>query len=132
MYWPSTTFSAHPWVREGGDASEIPLDILVLSNMRQFVKYSRLKQFALRVIFFYLSISWFFLRKKRKERSFVNFKFGQTIPLQALASTLDEEELSDLKDQFDAIDVDKNGAISLEEMRQVYIFLHILVVEDQS
>lgn len=39
--------------------------------------------------------------------------------LQALASTLDEEELADLKDQFDAIDVDKNGSISLEEMRQV-------------
>ncbi|GER54484.1 calcium-dependent protein kinase [Striga asiatica] len=75
---------SHPWVREGGDASEIPLDISVLSNMRQFVKYSRFKQFALR----------------------------------ALASTLDEEELSNLRDQFDAIDVDKNGAISLEEMRQ--------------
>ncbi|XP_044470059.1 calcium-dependent protein kinase 28-like isoform X2 [Mangifera indica] len=76
---------SHPWVREGGDASEIPIDISVLNNMRQFVKYSRLKQFALR----------------------------------ALASTLDEEELSDLKDQFDAIDVDKNGSISLEEMRQI-------------
>ncbi|XP_062102571.1 calcium-dependent protein kinase 28-like [Humulus lupulus] len=76
---------SHPWVREGGTASsDIPIDISVLNNMRQFVKYSRLKQFALR----------------------------------ALASTLDEEELSDLKDQFDAIDVDKNGAISLEEMRQ--------------
>lgn len=75
---------SHPWVREGGSASEIPIDISVLNNMRQFVKYSRLKQFALR----------------------------------ALASTLDEEELSDLRDQFDAIDVDKNGSISLEEMRQ--------------
>ena len=40
---------AHPWVREGGDASEIPLDISVLHNMRQFVTYSRMKQFALRV-----------------------------------------------------------------------------------
>ncbi|GMI94032.1 calcium-dependent protein kinase 16 [Hibiscus trionum] len=75
---------SHPWVREGGDASEIPVDISVLSNMREFVKYSRLKQFALR----------------------------------ALASTLNEEEIADLRDQFDAIDVDKNGAISLEEMRQ--------------
>ncbi|KAJ0457208.1 putative protein kinase CAMK-CDPK family [Helianthus annuus] len=75
---------SHPWVREGGSASEIPLDISVLSNMRQFVKYGRLKQFALR----------------------------------ALASTLDEEELADLKDQFHAIDIDKSGAISLEEMRQ--------------
>lgn len=43
--------------------------------------------------------------------------------LQALASTLNKEELADLKDQFDAIDVDKNGSISLEEMRQVYNFL---------
>ncbi|XP_076928991.1 calcium-dependent protein kinase 28-like [Bidens hawaiensis] len=75
---------SHPWVREGGNASEIPLDISVLSNMRQFVKYGRLKQFALR----------------------------------ALASTLDEEELADLRDQFHAIDVDKSGAISLEEMRK--------------
>lgn len=42
-------FPAHEWVREGGEASEIPLDISVLHNMRQFVKYSRFKQFALRV-----------------------------------------------------------------------------------
>ncbi|KAF8012621.1 hypothetical protein BT93_I0705 [Corymbia citriodora subsp. variegata] len=75
---------SHPWVREGGNASDIPIDISVLNNMRQFVKYGRLKQFALR----------------------------------ALASTLDEEELADLKDQFAAIDVDKNGSISLEEMRE--------------
>ncbi|WOL05199.1 calcium-dependent protein kinase 4 [Canna indica] len=75
---------SHPWVREGGSASEIPLDISVLSNMRQFVKYSRLKQFALR----------------------------------ALASTLNEDELADLRDQFQAIDVDRSGSISLEEMKQ--------------
>ncbi|KAK9164460.1 hypothetical protein Syun_005362 [Stephania yunnanensis] len=75
---------SHPWVREGGDASDIPVDISVLSNMRQFVKYSRLKQFALR----------------------------------ALASTLNEEELAVLRDQFAAIDVDKSGSISLEEMKQ--------------
>lgn len=41
--------AAHPWAKEGGDASDIPLDISVLSNMREFVKYSRLKQLALRV-----------------------------------------------------------------------------------
>ncbi|KAL4569033.1 hypothetical protein LXL04_024660 [Taraxacum kok-saghyz] len=75
---------SHPWVRKDGNASVIPLDISVLNNMRQFVKYSRLKQFALR----------------------------------ALASMLDDEEISFLKDQFHAIDVDKNGTISLEEMRQ--------------
>ncbi|XP_078448303.1 calcium-dependent protein kinase 18-like [Wolffia australiana] len=75
---------SHPWVREGGDALDIPLDISVLKGMRQFVKYSRFKQFALR----------------------------------ALASTINQDELADLHDQFDAIDVDKNGSISLEEMRR--------------
>ena len=38
---------------------------------------------------------------------------------QALASTLDEEELAVLRDQFDAIDADKNGLISLDEMKHV-------------
>ena len=39
--------------------------------------------------------------------------------MKALASTLDDEELANLRDQFNAIDVDKNGSISLEEMKQV-------------
>lgn len=47
---------AHPWVREGGDASEIPLDISVLNNMRRFVKYSCFKQFALRVYISFFSL----------------------------------------------------------------------------
>jgi hypothetical protein len=47
--------AAHPWVKEGGDASDMPLDISVLSNMREFVKYSRLKQLALRVRYSFLS-----------------------------------------------------------------------------
>ncbi|ONM20506.1 Calcium-dependent protein kinase 28 [Zea mays] len=89
--------SAHDWVREGGKASEIPLDISVLHNMRQFVKYSRFKQFALR----------------------------------ALASTLNSEEMSDLRDQFNAIDVDKNGTISLEELKQVnYGWISLALAKD--
>lgn len=74
---------SHPWVREGGDASDIPLDISVLSNMREFIKYSRLKQLALK----------------------------------ALARTLDESELADLRDQFNAIDLNHDGTITLDEIR---------------
>jgi calcium-dependent protein kinase len=59
--------------------------------MREFVKYSRLKQIALR----------------------------------ALASTLDADEISDLRDQFDAMDMDRNGTITLDEMRIVSSF-HLL------
>lgn len=43
--------------------------------------------------------------------------------MQALATTLDEGELANLRDQFNAIDVDGNGSISLEEMRQVSAFV---------
>lgn len=75
---------SHPWVRVGGNASDFPLDISVLSNMREFVKYSRLKQLALK----------------------------------ALASTLDSTEIADLRDQFDAIDMDQNGTITLDEIKQ--------------
>lgn len=41
------------------------------------------------------------------------------IIMQALASTLNTDEIADLRDQFNAIDIDKNGTITLEEMRQV-------------
>jgi hypothetical protein len=39
--------------------------------------------------------------------------------LQALATTLEEEELVDLKDQFEAIDVEHRGTITLEELKKV-------------
>lgn len=109
--WIFFSFSAHPWVREGGLASEIPLDISVLSNMRQFVKFGRFKQFALRVNKLFI-VTLEFVKN-------LLFIFYITFHIQALASTLNSEEVADLRDQFDAIDVDKNGAISLEEMRQV-------------
>ncbi len=41
------------------------------------------------------------------------------ILVQALASTLDKSEILNLQDQFDAIDVDQNGTITLEEMKNV-------------
>jgi hypothetical protein len=39
-----------------------------------------------------------------------------------LASTLDSDEISDLRDQFDAMDMDRNGTITLDEMRIVSTF----------
>ncbi len=39
-----------------------------------------------------------------------------------MASTLDSDEISDLRDQFDAMDMDRNGTITLDEMRIVSTF----------
>ncbi|XP_076952591.1 uncharacterized protein LOC143626353 [Bidens hawaiensis] len=38
---------SHPWIREGRNVSEIPLEISVLPNLREFVINSRLKQYAI-------------------------------------------------------------------------------------
>ena len=39
----------HPWVREDGDASDKPLDIAVLTRMKQFRAMNKLKKVALKV-----------------------------------------------------------------------------------
>ncbi|KAE8657297.1 Calcium-dependent protein kinase 3 [Hibiscus syriacus] len=40
----------HPWMREDGDASDKPLDVAVLSRMKQFRAMNKLKKVALKVI----------------------------------------------------------------------------------
>ena len=39
----------HPWMREDGDASDKPIDIAVLTRMKQFRAMNKLKKVALRV-----------------------------------------------------------------------------------
>ncbi|XP_068463035.1 calcium-dependent protein kinase 2-like isoform X1 [Phaseolus vulgaris] len=40
----------HPWMREGGEASDKPIDSAVLSRMKQFRAMNKLKKLALKVI----------------------------------------------------------------------------------
>ena len=39
----------HPWLREGGEASDKPIDSAVLSRMKQFRVMNKLKKLALKV-----------------------------------------------------------------------------------
>lgn len=39
----------HPWLREGGNASDKPIDSAVLSRMKQFRAMNKLKKLALKV-----------------------------------------------------------------------------------
>lgn len=39
----------HPWLREGGEASDKPIDSAVLSRMKQFRAMNKLKKLALKV-----------------------------------------------------------------------------------
>ncbi|KAH0904098.1 hypothetical protein HID58_043601, partial [Brassica napus] len=40
----------HPWLREGGEASEKPIDSVVLSRMKQFRAMNKLKKLALKTM----------------------------------------------------------------------------------
>lgn len=40
----------HPWIKEGGEASDKPIDSAVLSRMKQFRAMNKLKKLALKVI----------------------------------------------------------------------------------
>lgn len=44
-----TLFAEHPWLREGGEASDKPIDSAVLSRMKQFRAMNKLKKLALKV-----------------------------------------------------------------------------------
>lgn len=39
----------HPWIKEGGNASDKPIDNAVLSRMKQFRAMNKLKKLALKV-----------------------------------------------------------------------------------
>lgn len=41
--------SEHPWLKEGGEASDKPIDSAVLSRMKQFRAMNKLKKLALKV-----------------------------------------------------------------------------------
>lgn len=42
-------WSEHPWMREGGEASDKPIDNAVLSRLKQFRAMNKLKKLALKV-----------------------------------------------------------------------------------
>ena len=50
--------SEHQWLREGGEASDKPIDSAVLSRMKQFRAMNKLKKMALKVIVFMLIFTW--------------------------------------------------------------------------
>lgn len=107
----------HPWVREDGDASDKPIDIAVLSRMKQFRAMNKLKKVALKVIAENLSEEEIMgLKEMFKSMdtdnsgtiTFEELKAG----LPKLGTRLSESEIRQL---MEAADVDGNGTIDYIE-----------------
>lgn len=99
-------FSEHPWMVEGGEASDNPIDSAVLSRMKQFRAMNKMKKMALKV------------SDQHKMVSIASDSLVLTVsPVQVIAENLSEEEIKGLKQMFTNMDTDKSGTITYDELK---------------
>ncbi|KAB1215388.1 Calcium-dependent protein kinase 3 [Morella rubra] len=122
----------HPWVRVDGDASDKPLDIAVLTRMKQFRAMNKLKKVALKVIAENLSEEEIIgLKEMFKSMdtdnsgtiTFEELKAG----LPKLGTKLSESEVKQL---MEAADVDGNGTIDYIEFITATMHMNRIERED--
>ncbi|XP_071918433.1 calcium-dependent protein kinase 1-like isoform X1 [Coffea arabica] len=122
----------HPWMREDGDASDKPLDIAVLTRMKQFRAMNKLKKVALKVIAENLSEEEIIgLKEMFKSMdtdnsgtiTFEELKAG----LPKLGTKLSESEVRQL---MEAADVDGNGTIDYIEFITATMHMNRVERED--
>uniref|UniRef100_A0A804ISI1 non-specific serine/threonine protein kinase n=1 Tax=Musa acuminata subsp. malaccensis TaxID=214687 RepID=A0A804ISI1_MUSAM len=121
-----------PWLREGGEASDKPIDSAVLTRMKQFRAMNKLKKLALKVIAKNLSeedlmgLQHTFNNIDTDRSGTITLEELKT-GLRRLGSKLTEDEIKQL---MDAADVDKNGTIDYIEFMAATMHRHKLEKEE--
>ncbi|CAO2208722.1 unnamed protein product [Urochloa humidicola] len=122
----------HPWIREDGEAPDKPLDITVISRMKQFRAMNKLKKVALKVVAENLSDEEI-TGLKEMFRSLDTDNSG-TITLEELRSGLPKLGTkiseSEIRQLMEAADVDGNGTIDYAEFISATMHLNKLEKED--
>ncbi|KAG6399368.1 hypothetical protein SASPL_140847 [Salvia splendens] len=122
----------HPWMREDGDAPDKPLDIAVLTRMKQFRAMNKLKKLALKVIAENLSEEEIMgLKEMFKSMdtdnsgtiTYEELKAG----LPKLGTKLSESEV---RQYMEAADVDGNGTIDYIEFITATMHMNRVERED--
>lgn len=107
----------HPWIREDGDASDKPIDIAVLTRMKQFRAMNKLKKVALKVIAENLSeeeimgLKAMFKSMDTDNSGTITYEELKA-GLPKLGTRISESEVRQL---MEAADVDGNGTIDYIE-----------------
>ncbi|KAM7255987.1 hypothetical protein ACFE04_011728 [Oxalis oulophora] len=122
----------HPWMRKDGDAPDEPLDIAVLTRMKQFRVMNKLKRVALMVIAENLSeeeikgLKEMFKSMDTDNDGKVTFEELKT-GLPKLGSKISEAEMRQL---MEAADVDGNGTIDYMEFITATMHMNRVEKED--
>ncbi|KAJ0020845.1 hypothetical protein Pint_30835 [Pistacia integerrima] len=107
----------HPWIKEDGEAPDVPLDNAVLSRLKQFKAMNKFKKVALRIIAGCLSEEEI-MGLKEMFKSIDTDNSG-TITLEELKQGLAKQgtKLSEyeVKQLMEAADADGNGTIDYDE-----------------
>ncbi|PQQ11037.1 calcium-dependent protein kinase 2 [Prunus yedoensis var. nudiflora] len=118
----------HPWIKEGGEASDKPIDSAVLSRMKQFRAMNKLKKLALKVIAENLSeeeihgLKAMFTNMDTDNSGTITYEELKS-GLARLGSKLTEVEVKQL---MEAADVDGSGSIDYIEFITATMHRHRL------
>ncbi|MFS7993945.1 putative protein kinase CAMK-CDPK family [Helianthus anomalus] len=123
----------HPWLKEDGEASEVPMDSAVLIRMKQFRAMNKLKKLAIKVIAQNLEsteeikgLKQMFNNMDTDGSGSITYEELKT-GLSKLGSRLAEAEIQQL---MEAADVDKNGSIDYIEFITATMHRHKLDREE--
>lgn len=122
----------HPWLKEGGEASDKPIDSAVLSRMKQFRAMNEMKKLALKVIATNFSeedikgLKAMFTNMDTDNSGTITFEELKS-GLARLGSRLTETEVKQL---MEAADVDGNGSIDYIEFISATMHRHKLERDD--
>ncbi|KAM7500963.1 hypothetical protein LguiA_025377 [Lonicera macranthoides] len=122
----------HPWLREGGEASDKPIDSAVLSRLKQFRAMNKLKKLALKVIAESLSeeeikgLKAMFKNIDTDKSGTITYEELKS-GLARLGSKLSEAEVQQL---MEAADVDGNGTIDYIEFITATMHRHKLETDE--
>ncbi|KAG6524429.1 calcium-dependent protein kinase 12-like [Zingiber officinale] len=122
----------HSWLKEGGEASDKPIDSAVLLRMKQFRAMNKLKKLALKVIAENLEEEDIVGLKQMfnnidTDRSGTITMEELKVGLKKLGSKLSEAEIKQL---MDSADVDKSGTIDYHEFVAATLHRHKLDNEE--
>ncbi|GAB2210464.1 hypothetical protein Droror1_Dr00015730 [Drosera rotundifolia] len=122
----------HPWLREGGEASDKPIDSAVLTRMKQFKAMNKLKKVALKVMAENLAEEEIIGLKEMFNN--IDTDRSGTITLEELKTGLarlgSKISEGEIKQLMDAADVDKSGMIDYIEFITATMHRHRLEKED--